>query len=677
MELQQHLGHPHPLVFNPEMNHQSEETICCFGCKRKGKGPNFSCSECGFFLHKGCAEAPIEIQHHPFHRDHPLILRQLSSIEEQGGDYCKVCHCYIGEQFSYCCSSCKIAFHLKCSLLQRDTSGNFIEILHRTHQHPLLLIDNQNFLLQYRECSGCSAELVNDSYGCFDCNIFFHKKCVELPIKISHPYHRKHKLILESDFRFCNLCQTDHSGLFYCCSICNLDFHSKCLPPSVEDKKYHEHPFTLFLRPNSFTCDACGTQGNNVSYICSTCNIQVHKDCILLSRFIRLNLHRHPLSRNFFLSICCLDSRTWDCRICYKKVNTAHGSYCCSRPNCDFVIHVKCAIDGTNKFWYDISELENPDKIEEIDESENLIIRVLRETKVGDNVVAAEIIHSSHDQHSLIFNDEINDNKHCNGCMMPIFSSFYYCSCCDFFLHKTCAELSRKTQLWIVSKPFILLTNGIFKCWACGYDCSGFSYKQEGGVKGIVFCLRCATTPHSFTYQAKESHSLFYDAEKISACSACGRCRDKKGSYICKDCDFVLNSECATLPKTIWHNCDEHPLKLVYGDSNDYSLHHWCDICEETRDPKLWFYHCEVCDNAMHLKCVLGEYPFIKLGSKYKYKNHPHPLTFIKKINYHPLCEKCREPCQDLTLECEEHGCNFVGHWKCLRVFSEAYSYHH
>ncbi|PPD70082.1 hypothetical protein GOBAR_DD33037 [Gossypium barbadense] len=35
MELQQHIGHPHPLVFNQEINHQSEETFCCFGCNRK------------------------------------------------------------------------------------------------------------------------------------------------------------------------------------------------------------------------------------------------------------------------------------------------------------------------------------------------------------------------------------------------------------------------------------------------------------------------------------------------------------------------------------------------------------------------------------------------------------------------------------------------------------------
>ncbi|MBA0847008.1 hypothetical protein Goshw_011076, partial [Gossypium schwendimanii] len=94
---------------------------------------------------------------------------------------------------------------------------------------------------------------------------------------------------------------------------------------------------------------------------------------------------------------------------------TEHGSYCCSRPNCEFVIHVKCAISQENKFWYNITELENPDEFKELDESGNLIFRVLREIKVGDNVVAAEIIHSSHDQHSLTFNDEINDNKHCNG----------------------------------------------------------------------------------------------------------------------------------------------------------------------------------------------------------------------------------------------------------------------
>ncbi|MBA0757454.1 hypothetical protein Gotri_020554 [Gossypium trilobum] len=88
-----------------------------------------------------------------------------------------------------------------------------------------------------------------------------------------------------------------------------------------------------------------------------------------------------------------------------------HGSYCCSRPDCDFVIHVKCATSEASKFWYNVTEFENPNEFTELDEFENLIIPVLQEIKVGDNVVAAEIIHSSHDQHSLTFNDEINYNK--------------------------------------------------------------------------------------------------------------------------------------------------------------------------------------------------------------------------------------------------------------------------
>ncbi|MBA0703953.1 hypothetical protein Golax_016245 [Gossypium laxum] len=299
-----------------------------------------------------------------------------------------------------------------------------------------------------------------------------------------------------------------------------------------------------------------------------------------------------------------------------------HGSYCCSRPDCDFVIHVKCATSEASKFWYNVTEFENPNEFTDLDEFENLIIPVLQEIKVGDNVVAAEIIHSSHDQHSLTFNDEINFNKICNGCLMPIFSSFYYCSCCDFFLHKPCVKSLRKTLLWFSQNPFMLLTDGIFKCWLCEYDCSGFSYEEEYS-DGLVVCLQCATTPHSFTYQTKESHYLFYDVENRSDCSACGRRRYNESSNICKDGDFVLNSGCVTLPKTSRHSCDEHPLKLVYGDSNDYPLHHWCDICEKERDSKLWFYHC----NAFQM--CFQEYPFIKFGSKYKYKNHSHLLTFV------------------------------------------------
>ncbi|KAE8681897.1 hypothetical protein F3Y22_tig00111298pilonHSYRG00031 [Hibiscus syriacus] len=69
----------------------------------------------------------------------------------------------------------------------------------------------------------------------------------------------------------------------------------------------------------------------------------------------------------------------------------------------------------------------------------------------------------------------------------------------------------------------------------------------------------------------------------------------------------------------------------------------------------------------MHIKCVIGESRFIKAGSKYTYEGHRHPLTFVKKIYHYPECVPCGEPCQDLSIECMEHGCKYTVHWRCIK----------
>ncbi|OMO79598.1 hypothetical protein COLO4_24368 [Corchorus olitorius] len=125
------------------------------------------------------------------------------------------------------------------------------------------------------------------------------------------------------------------------------------------------------------------------------------------------------------------------------------------------------------------------------------------------------------------------------------------------------------------------------------------------------------------------------------------------------------------------HKYDEkHLLALTYHDDNDYSATHYCDICEETRDPTPWFYRCATCDACAHVDCALGDKPFIKLGSICKLEeeededededNHEHTLTFVKKIYYYPECIKCGERCQDLAVECAEPECNYIAHWKCI-----------
>ncbi|KAL4296744.1 hypothetical protein GQ457_12G020490 [Hibiscus cannabinus] len=227
------------------------------------------------------------------------------------------------------------------------------------------------------------------------------------------------------------------------------------------------------------------------------------------------------------------------------------------------------------------------------------------------------------------------DDKCCDGCLLPISALFYYCSLCDYFLHKACAELHRKTILAMRHvSPQILTTDIIFGCNDCGYLSNGFFYKCTGC--GRHACL-----------------------------SACGR--DIVKAYSCKDCNFHLDEVCARRPIKARHRCDEHLLTLTYHEPSDYSKYHYCDICEKRRDSNHLFYHCATCDTCAHVDCVLGKYPFFKLGSSHKAEAyHPHPLTFVRKFYDYPECDECGEPCQDLALECAEAGCNYIVDWECI-----------
>ncbi|KAK5795212.1 hypothetical protein PVK06_036470 [Gossypium arboreum] len=68
----QHFSHQHPLVSNESHGHEIEK-VKCSRCGESVSGSSFGCAECGFYLHKQCAEAPTEMNH-PFHRDHNLNL---------------------------------------------------------------------------------------------------------------------------------------------------------------------------------------------------------------------------------------------------------------------------------------------------------------------------------------------------------------------------------------------------------------------------------------------------------------------------------------------------------------------------------------------------------------------------------------------------------------------------
>ncbi|MBA0797426.1 hypothetical protein Gohar_008129 [Gossypium harknessii] len=176
-------------------------------------------------------------------------------------------------------------------------------------------------------------------------------------------------------------------------------------------------------------------------------------------------------------------------------------------------------------------------------------------------------------------------------------------------------------------EPLALISDKVFKCEECGDVSNAFAYECCGCERKT--CLRCvsALTPGARTC-LKHEHPLFFYRGHEGKCNACGQ--PTCGVLRCKDCNFELHIDCFSLPITARHKCDEHLLSLTDHDDNSYSKSHHCDICEESRDPNSWFYHCATCDTSAHVDCVLGKYSFLKLGSIYEETDHPHPLTIVQ-----------------------------------------------
>ncbi|XP_039071443.1 uncharacterized protein LOC120218578, partial [Hibiscus syriacus] len=573
MEDSKNYGHQHPLVLlNEEQltSNQSGTILAeCYRCGEKVSAPCFVCAEdCGFYIHKVCADAPLELNH-PFHRKHPLLL-QRSSIPW----ICDFCNKRSGDfVYRYRFSSCDLDFHIRCALFTFNIAQNNLKELEHVALQPPMISPNKDDeqLEDVRKCFGCWEPLTNYAFFSPHCGFNLHKKCAELPLKLNHKCHRKHQLLLQfnSDWLACKICQeTQRRGFVYGCSACKFAIHIECVSPSpiIEDKS-HPHPFSLLLRQAPFTCDACGTEGSHAAYTCGTCNIMVHKKCISLPRIIKSRWHDHRVFHTYFLHK--EDFESLNCLICHDEVNIEYGSYYCA--DCNVIFHVKCATKFSH--WYYAVSLEIEDE-----KAPDSITNVLERNDAGE---ATLIEHFKHN-HYLTLSEKNRefDDKCCDGCILPVSDSFYYCSRCEFFLHKSCAELPKMKNIclhYCQLAALVLTSDDIFECEACYWVSNGFAYKcNECGRR---MCLRCATlTPDSLTCPGHQHPLLFYIEEEVK-CNACGLFRWRY-LYRCKDCEYSVDLRCIRLPERVRHKCDDHLLALTYHELNDYSKHHRCDICE-------------------------------------------------------------------------------------------------
>ena len=177
---------------------------------------------------------------------------------------------------------------------------------------------------------GCWEGILGFSYCCdywWYCRFFLHKSCGKQPRKLQHPLHPQHTHILleESPHRvqcyFCN--EYILRGFAYNCSHCNFNLHLKCASILVTVKaEFHDHPLKLLQKSVSFTCDACGKEDKDMSYLCIdvTCPLMVHLKCAALPLIVKNTSHHHALSLTRSSQVNQSHRRI--CRLCVKKVDT-------------------------------------------------------------------------------------------------------------------------------------------------------------------------------------------------------------------------------------------------------------------------------------------------------------------------------------------------------------------
>ena len=352
-------------------------------------------------------------------------------------------------------------------------------------------------------------------------------------------------------------------------------------------------------------------------YLCNPCGFLIHRKCAYFPRRIKVVCHKHPLHiTHSSLELYESDSRF--CQLCVQKVDTRYGLYYCSK--CDFVAHLSCAINEGNKEVINLQELKDGEnKDAELDQSVGSVAtQNVKKIKVGEDKtkIAIEIKHFSHG-HDLKLTDEEVHNKEekCDGCVRAIFPPFYSCANCNFFLHKSCANLPMKKkhplhQYQLTLLPKIPSGN---KCHASSQYCNAFVYTYA--TCNFKIDVQCSLVPEILIHEGHTHRLILSYTSFEQRCISCGYKRNI--IFCCATCEFALDFKCTTLPQTTRYKQREHPFTFSYTAADD-SGKYYCDICEEERNPNHWFYYCADCTYPAHPKCILGN-PDLNFGGAYTF----------------------------------------------------------
>ncbi|KAK6911265.1 DC1 [Dillenia turbinata] len=216
--------HRHELNYSDEVINNESATRCRL-CSQTIDSSSYTCVDCGFNLHKSCAEMRLP---------YTLMLKipgnnHLLNLKKSTADFdCNICT-NSGDGMLYCCYWCPFVAHVKCAFLPSNLLLEFHEHSLHLSLDPIPFPYNQLF-----RCVACGDHGHSVFYKCLEssCTITLHAKCSLLPRTLERECHM-HPLIRSLSFReeYCRICnrELDHKQWVYSCKECDYYCHLTCL----------------------------------------------------------------------------------------------------------------------------------------------------------------------------------------------------------------------------------------------------------------------------------------------------------------------------------------------------------------------------------------------------------------------------------------------------------------
>ncbi|XAR64670.1 hypothetical protein NMG60_11008436, partial [Bertholletia excelsa] len=390
---------------------------------------------------------------------------------------------------------------------------------------------------------------------------------------------------LEDDGVNCNGCGESISGPCCRCGPCKYFLHKSCVELPLEIVQHPLHPHHILhyhYKCGPLPCFSCKRVIEGFLYSCTVCYFILDVYC---SHTSLLKLQQRIQHRTHNPSIYVSKPAIFSCDAC--GVEHKGKFYLCT--TCDIMVNKTCHA-STKSFKHNDHEhdLVLADCLPSEDFKFLYRCEICRETlsreywtyyckkclyfvhlKCAKSKTklssgqrnyerVAKFNHPSH-MRPLILSDD-QSKAPCNGCALPILGSFYHCAKteCRFLLHEC----------------------------SCSYE---------------IDC-KCASSQGIIKHEAHKHALVWQEVEYRKYCNLCAGSR--RHVFACDSCSFYVCSDCAMLCRVMRHRYDEHPFRLTYSPSYLDADEFYCEICEEEIDPKIRFYHCDVCDQSTHPECI-------------------------------------------------------------------------